>query len=63
MQFTAMFRVRVSSQKSKKNKVKQASLTGSPTTSGKPHFSPDLDLIGPNFDHKIYFGGFNSTRC
>ena len=41
---------------------RQASLIGCPTTSGKPHFGPDLGLLCPNLGHK-FFRGFSSTRC
>ena len=34
---------------------KQASLTGRPTASGKPHFGPDLGLLGPNLGHNFFF--------
>ena len=37
-----------------KSDPKQASFTGCPTTSGKPHFGPDLGLLGPKFDHKSF---------
>ena len=40
----------------------QATLTGRPTASGKSHFGPDSNLLGPNLGYKIFFGGFRSTR-
>ena len=35
--------------------VQQASLTGGPMASGKPHFVPDLGLFGPNLGYKFFF--------
>ena len=42
---------------------KQATLTGRPTISGKPHFGSHLGLLGLNLGHKTFFGSFSSTRC
>ena len=30
---------------------------------GKSRFDPGLGLLGPNLGHKLFIGGFSSTRC
>ena len=46
-----------------KNENRQVSVNVRRHWYGKHHFGPDLGLLGPNFCHKILFGGFSSTRC
>ena len=38
-------------------------LTGRPTTSGKPHYGPNLCLLGPSLGRKTLFWVFCSTKC